>query len=201
MNTSPTIAEQLLEIARHNNGALTSAMLTERGISRGHLLHLVKQGRLLRGTRGTYYLPDTWEDDFLNIQNRFKKGIFSHQTALYLWELTDNTPLFYNLTFPSSYNISQAKHSGIRCHQVIPEWYDLGLTTVPSPCGHTLKSYNRERTLCDLLRSRTRPDDATVLTAFKSYLSDNRRNIPLLLQYAHTLRVSRQIHPYLTILL
>ena len=31
-----------------------------------------------------YATPEIWEDEFVNLQARFKKGIFSNETALFL---------------------------------------------------------------------------------------------------------------------
>ena len=43
------------------------------------------------------------------LQNRFKKGIYSHETALFLWDLTDRTPNRYCMTFPENYNLTNPK--------------------------------------------------------------------------------------------
>ena len=95
-----TQQETIMDLVRANNGILTTARAVENGISRGVLGYMVKQGTLLRASRGVYTLPDVWDDDFLNLQTRFKRGVFSHETALFLWNLTDRTPTAYHMTFP-----------------------------------------------------------------------------------------------------
>ena len=49
---------------------------------------------LKKTVRGVYILPEIWEDKFVNLQARLKKGIFFNETALFLWDLTDCTPAF-----------------------------------------------------------------------------------------------------------
>ena len=44
------------------------------------------------------------EDEYLAAQYRCKKGIYSHETALYFHDLCDRTPLQFMLTFPNGYN-------------------------------------------------------------------------------------------------
>lgn len=96
------ISDQIIQLAKENNGVITSAVISEKGILRGNLKNLVDSGRLERTVRGVYILPEIWEDEFVNLQARFKKGIFSNETALFLWDLTDRTPNRYDMTFPGS---------------------------------------------------------------------------------------------------
>ncbi|MBQ1288690.1 MAG: type IV toxin-antitoxin system AbiEi family antitoxin domain-containing protein [Erysipelotrichaceae bacterium] len=69
---------RILELAKENNGIVTTSMVIEAGISRGILKYLVDIGKLERSARGVYILPGTWDDEFVNMQTRFKKGIYSH---------------------------------------------------------------------------------------------------------------------------
>ena len=191
----------ILNLVHANNGMLTTAMAVENGISRGILGYMVKQGILLRPSRGVYTLPDVWDDEFLNLQTRFKRGIFSHETALFLWDLTDRTPIVYHMTFPTNYNLSNPHLEGIRCAQVKPEFYVLGVETVPSPAGNIIKCYSVERTLCDILRPYYDTDIQIVTDAFKRYARSNKKNIPLLSEYAYKLGVAKKIRTYLEVLL
>ena len=85
----------IIKMAKENNGIVTTAMVVAAGFSRGNLKYLVDRGKLERPSRGIYILPEVWEDEFLNLQSRFRRGIFSHETALFLWDLTDRTPNYY----------------------------------------------------------------------------------------------------------
>ena len=97
-----TDSQRLIEIARQNNGIITTAMVVEAGISRGTLKYLSDAGRVEKTSRGVYTLPEMWEDEFVNIQSRFKRGIFALETALFLCDLTDRTPRRYHMVFPAT---------------------------------------------------------------------------------------------------
>ena len=71
------ISDTIIQLAKENNGVITSAAITEKGISRGNLKKLVDEGKLERSVRGVYILPEVWGDEFVDLQARFKKGIFS----------------------------------------------------------------------------------------------------------------------------
>ena len=71
------VSNQIIKLAKDNNGVVTTAILSEKGILRGNLKKLVDEGKLEKTARGVYILPEVWEDEFLNLQARFKKGIFA----------------------------------------------------------------------------------------------------------------------------
>lgn len=196
-----TMSEKILRLAAEHQGQLTSSMVTERGWSRGVLSYLVRKGSLECVQRGVYVLPGAWEDEFVCYQSRFTKGIFSHETALYLWDLTDRTPSSFHATFPSAYNTASARKAGLICTQTKPEWYALGITEGKTPAGHCVSVYNREHTLCDLLRPRAHADIQQLTEAFRRYVRAEDRNIPLLSDYARRIGVSTQLKPYLEVLL
>ena len=191
----------IMNLIHKNNGMMTTAKAVSSGISRSMLAHLVKRGHLLRPARGVYTLPEIWEDEFLNLQTRFKRGVFSHETALFLWNLTDRTPITYHLTFPTNYNLTNPQKEGIRCAQVKPERYELGITEIKSPAGNSIRCYSMERTLCDILRPQHAADIQVVSEAFKRYTDSNQKNIPLLSAYAARLGVEKRIRTYLEVLL
>ena len=105
MNNSQTI----IELAKQNNGVITTAMVVAAGCSRGSLKYLADNGTVEKSSRGVYTLPTVWEDEFVNLQGRYKRGIFSLGTALFLCDLTDRTPNKYHMTFPGTYNLSSPK--------------------------------------------------------------------------------------------
>lgn len=199
--TDASTGEQMLRLAAENKGQITSAMVTARGWSRGHLLYLVRKGLLEQVQRGIYVLPGVWEDEFACYQSRFTKGIYSHETALYLWGMTDRTPTDFRMTFPATYNIGKAKEAGIRCSQTKASWYSTGISERTTPAGHPVKVYNREHTLCDLVRPRAHADIQQVGAAFRQYVRSTDKNIPLLSSYAKQTGVSEQIKSYLEVLL
>ena len=104
------------------------------------------------------------------------------------------------MTFPESYNLTNAKKEGIICSTVKREWYDLGLVRVKSPGENIITTYNMERTLCDILRKRTEVDTGIAVEAYKRYVAGKEKNIPLLSEYAKKFRVEERVRRYLEVL-
>ena len=195
------VLEEIIEMAKNNNGTVTTAMIVKAGFSRGNLQYLVDKGSLEKSARGIYILPEIWDDEFFNLQSRFKRGIFSLETALFLLDLTDRTPNVYTMTFPATYNLTKVKLANIRCVQCKNELYEIGITQVASPSGNRVNVYNAERTLCDILKPKSSVDIQIVTNSFKRYVARTDKNIPLLSEYAKQLNVENRLRSYLEVLL
>lgn len=193
--------EEIIRMAKENNGTVTTAMVVATGFSRGNIKYLVDKGMIEKSARGVYILPEVWDDEIFNLQNRFKRGIYSHETALFLWDLTDRTPNRYHMTFPANYNLTNPKEENVQCVQCTEVLYELGIADVITPGGNMVKAYSVERTLCDILRPHSRVDIQVVTEAFKRYANKTDRNIPVLSEYSKKLKVEKKLRTYLEVLL
>lgn len=191
----------ILELAIQNKGIVTAAMVKEKNLSAGVLKYLCDNGRLEKTTRGVYMLPASWDDEFINLQGRFKKGIFSHETALFLHNLTDRTSIKFHMTFPTGYNLTMAKTFNVKCHQNKIDIYNTGIVNASTPFENTVRVYCPEKTLCDILVKKSETDIELISTAYKIYKDSNEKNIPLLSEYAKMLRVEKKVRTYLEVLL
>lgn len=55
---------------------------------------------------------DAKEKIMVELQHEYGRGIYSHDTALYLLGYSDRTPAKYTMTFPRGYNIEIKSPSG-----------------------------------------------------------------------------------------
>ncbi len=140
--------KELLEAS--TDGTITAEQVTAAGLHRSVLQELVDDGELYRYARGLYVRSNAWVDDLYLLQRRYGRGIYSHDTALYLLDYSDRTPTRYTMTFPKGYNAQSMKKENILIKRVVPENYTLGVIEVNSPFGNPLRIYDLERTLCSV---------------------------------------------------
>lgn len=191
----------VIELARSNNGVVTSGQVTVAGIPRRRLTEAVEAGELVRVGRGLYILSDAWEDEFLTLQHRFSRGVFSHGSALFLNAMTDTTPSLFAMTFPRSYNASSARAEGVEVHTASDKVLGLGLARLTTPAGNEVRAYDAERTICDMLRGQAVPDMQLLAPAMKAYARSGSRDVPKLLAYARDLGVERKVRERMVMLL
>ena len=77
------------KLLKKNNGIITTREVEEIGINSRVLTRMIEKGIIERVARGIYISADTLEDKYFITQAICKRGIFSHETALYFHENTN----------------------------------------------------------------------------------------------------------------
>ncbi len=183
-----------------SNGIITTGQVTAGGLHREGLRKLLDEGEIYRFSRGIYLRSDAWEDEFFLLQGKYGRGIYSHDTALYLWGYSDRTPSKYTMTFPKGYHAPSLKEEPVLARYAVPENYSLGISDIQSPGGNMIRIYDLERTLCDILRG-SGSDIQIVNHAMKQYASSSQKDIYKLMHYARQLRVESKVLRYMEVLL
>ncbi len=196
-----TGTKKLEELIKKSGGIITTKLAETHNIHRQYLSEFVKKGKLERVAYGIYITPDVWEDKMYNHQIRKEKMIYSHETALYLLDLTDRDPLTYSITVPYGYNTMRLKKEGLIVHSVKKELFSLGTCIKKTIFGNEVKTYNMERTICDIVRDRNNQDIAVVSEALKRYINRKDKDINKLMNYARFFRIENVLRPYLEVLL
>lgn len=196
-----TVPEGLQPILTQNGGTVTTAQANAAGISNERLRLLVKSKDLERAAFGVYVLPGGLVDRMYTAQLRRPKAIYSHETALFLHDLTDRDPINYTVTVPTGYNATRLREDGFSVFTVKRELYGLGVTRLTTMFGNTVTAYGLERTICDVLRSRNQMDIAVVTDAVKRYAGRRDKNLNTLMRMAKAFRVEKPLRGYLEVLL
>jgi len=183
------------------SGIVTTAQVVAADIPRLYLSKMVTKKLLRKVDRGIYAAPEAWEDEMFLLQYKYSKGIFSHETALYIHGFTDRAPTRFVITFPYGYHAESISSTNIRMKKVVKSIYKLGIVERKTTFGNKIRLYNTERTLCDIVKGNNRCDIQIVNQAMKRYALSKEKNISRLLQYAELLRVKPKILVYMEILL
>ena len=192
---------ELQSVLKQNGGMVTTAQANEVGVSNERLRLLVHSGDLERVTTGIYVLPDEFTDKMFIVQLRRPKIIYSHETALFLHELTDRDPISYMVTVPTGYNPTRLREDGFTVFTIKRELHEIGVTKLTTMFGNSVTVYDMERTICDCLRSRNNLDIAVVTDALKRYVKRKDKNLNKLMQMAETFKVTKLLRGYLEVLL
>ncbi len=193
--------EQLEKLIEDHEGLILTRDVTAAGIPRAYLSSLVQDKMLERLAHGVYLARDAFDDEMFRLQAKNKKIVFSHETALFLHDLTDRDPVEWSVTIPYGYNATHLREEGVKVYTVKKDLHHLGVTELQTAYGRPILAYDKERTICDILRNRNNMDAAVLNEGIRRYLDDRDRNIPLLLRYAKELGVYQLMRMYVAILL
>ncbi len=168
----------------------------------GMIQKAVSNGSLIRLERGIYATPELIEDEYFLIQMKYSRGVFSGFSAMYLQNMSDHLPENYHMTFPKGYNSKTLREDPrpIVIKRVMPKLYDMGITVINTAYGNPVRVYDRERTLCDILRGQGIDADLTK-HAMREYVGSGDVNIRKLVSYADALHVRSKIDSYIRVLL
>jgi len=192
---------KIFEIIEKNNGYVTTREVVENGINKIFLTNMVRNGKLVRISRGYYGLPNYIEDDYYKLASKSKNARYSMATALYLHNLSDRTPLVYNITLPFGYNGALQKEKNVVLNFVNRKILDLGMIEMTSPFGMRIKVYDVERTICDIIKNKNKMDAEIFSKALKEYAKSKNKNLNKLMKYAKAMNIEKKVSEYMEVLL
>lgn len=193
--------EKLEKLIQKQHGTVLSADLDLYEIPRTYLQMMVAEGKLERVDRGVYVSIDAIEDEMYAMQTKYPKLIYSHETALYLHGLSDRTPFEYSASVPSGYKVVGSVADRFKIYYIKKELHELGVETVKSSHGNPIRAYDVERTVCDLIRSRSRIDVQILNDALKRFVKLKSADHSILLEYARKLKAESVLKSYLEVLI
>lgn len=194
--------DKLRQIMKSRQGILLTSDLANFNIPRTYLSIMEQNGEIERVSRGVYRSAATFiEDELFSFQSKYRSTIFSHETALYLHDLTDRSPLTYSISVPTGYHSHFLNSSGHKIFYVNRDIFELGVVSMNTPYGNKVKATDLERTICDIVRSRNQIDIQVRNTALKRYAKHKGRNLDQLYNYAKRFRIQTIVREYLEILL
>lgn len=147
---------RLYEIAAAQEGHFTTKQAAEAGYSPQLLIHHVHAGRVVRLRRGVYRLVHfpAGEHEDLVVAWLWSEcsGVFSHETALSLSDLSDVLPSRIDLTLPAAWRARRLRiPSGVPLHYAdVPAADRAWRDAVPITCPR--------RTLADCAQASLSPD-------------------------------------------
>ena len=191
----------LTQLLEKGNGYIKTSDVLNLDISNSYFYEYVADHSLIRVARGLYKAEYAWHDILYEISTLNQQVCFSHETALYLNDLMEREPFEITVTAPRGYNATHLRKRQIRVYQLEKQLYLLGKSELNTPFGNKVNAYNKERSICDLLRHKAKTDIQIFQAAFKLYFERQDKNIPLLMQYAQKFNLEETMRKYMEVLL
>lgn len=193
--------EKLEKLIQKQHGTILSSDADQNDIPRTYLHLMVAEGKLDRVDRGIYVSSESIEDEMYSMQGKYPKLVYSHETSLFLHDLSDRTPFKYSATVPSGYKVVETLSERFKIFFIKKELHELGMVTIQSSHGNHIRTYDIERTICDIIRSRNRIDAQILNDALKRYVTLKSANHIKLMEYARALKIEAVLKRYMEVLL
>ncbi len=180
-------------IFERNGGFITRKDIDEENIPSWFLSDYVKKNNLRKIAPGFYASDEYAVDEYHVLQMRYPKYIFSGMSALYIHYLTDKIPADIYVTCPQGYHPSKNRSDSLIITRISdPELYSLGMDEAETMFGNKVRAYDKERTICDLIKHRDEYDGETFVKAIKNYVNGE-ANQSKLFRYAKRMKIEKKV--------
>lgn len=190
-------------VIESKGGVAKSSDFVAAGMRAVDIVNMCNAGFLDRVRHGYYQLaeqPSASEEQLL--ATLIPQGIVCVESALFHYGYSDFTPRKWSIAVPRS--MSRAKLDvdvlALQPYYVQQDLYELGKTT-DNFDGVMLSVYDRERTICDCFKYRSRLDNEMFNKAINAYANDKKKNLNNLSAYAKKLRVYKKLTDLMEVLL
>lgn len=131
------------------------------------------------------------------INSLFPDAILCMETALFYYRYSDRNPVEWNITIDknTSRQRTQIDYPFVKAYRVEPALLSVGETKGEIDFTE-VRIYDRDRTICDILRNMNKMDKEIFNKAIQNYVKDPKKNIPNLIQYAKVLRVQKRVKDF-----
>ena len=186
------LTDTIKQIMNINNGMLSTRMIEPLNISRQYLSIMENNNDIEKVSRGIYLSPSAFEDSYFSFQQKYKKAIFSHMNALYFYGMTEEFPYNYTVTVPQSYHVDTVNE---KCNvfYVSDDIYELGIVEIETPNGNKVRAYDKERCICDIIRSKGRMDLEQVKKTIKQYMQCKDKDMVKLSEYSKKMGINKKV--------
>lgn len=186
---------KLKEIFRHYGFVMTTGELNAEKLYYSDIQQLINDGLVEKIKRGYYHWIDAFDSSEIVIINKlFPDAILCMETALFYYSYSDRNPAEWNITISKNTFRQRVKieYPFVKAYRIEPDLLPVGETKGEIDFVK-VRIYDRDRTICDVLRNMNKMDKEIFNKAIQNYVKDSQKNIPNLMQYAKKLRVQQRV--------
>lgn len=178
------------------NFTMTTAQLNKEKLYYRDIQRMLDEGLIEKIKRGYYHwIEDYGTSEVALINSLFPDAVFCMETALFFYKYSDRNPAEWNITVDknTSRQRTNIDYPFIKAYRVEPALLHLGETDGIIEFTK-VRIYDRDRTICDVLRNMSKMDKEIFNKAIQRYVNDPQKNIPNLMEYAKALRVQKKVN-------
>ncbi|MCC8169310.1 MAG: type IV toxin-antitoxin system AbiEi family antitoxin domain-containing protein [Oscillospiraceae bacterium] len=186
--------ENLKKIFAEYDYIMSTAQLNSRNIYYRNIQQMLKDGLIEKVRRGYYrWLDDDGSSEVVIINKLFPDAVLCMETALFHYGYSDRNPAEWHIAIDKNASRQRTKidYPFIKAYRIESDLLAIGETKGEIDCT-PVRIYDRDRTMCDVLKNMNKMDREIFNKAVQGYVGDSKKNIPNLMRYAKELRVQNR---------
>lgn len=195
--------EILKTVIENNGGIAKTSDFVANGINKYEVAAFCKEGVIERICRGFYQLPQS--ENIIEeqlIRELLPQGIICVESALFHYGYSDFSPREWSIAVPrTAYRaVKNIDEFPVKAYYIRRELLDIG-KALSDFNGVILPVYDRERTICDCFKYRTKLDNEIFNKAVNAYTADEKKNLANLSIYAKEMQLYTKVMSVMEVLL
>jgi predicted transcriptional regulator of viral defense system len=179
-------------------GILKTSEINQCGLTSRQINNLLSDGLITKIKHGFYELTDYMVREEVIIARLFPEAVIFLESALMQYDYTDRIPQMWQIavdknTSKSKFNID---YPFIQPFYIKGEYVNIGVDYMDVD-NVRVNIYNRDRTICDVLRYEKKLEKEVFNKAIQRYLQDDRKNIRKLYEYGKVMKIEKKIQTYI----
>ena len=185
----------LKKIFSNYNYVMTAAQLNEEKLYYRNIQRMLEEGLIEKIKRGYYHwIEDDGKSELVIINTLFPDAVLCMDTALFYYRYSDRSPAEWHIAIDKNTSRQRTKidYPFVKAYRTEATLLPVGETKGEMDFIE-VRIYDRDRTICDVLRNMNKMDKEIFNKAIQNYVKDPKKNIPNLMQYAKELRVQKRV--------
>ncbi|MDY0255974.1 type IV toxin-antitoxin system AbiEi family antitoxin domain-containing protein [Gudongella oleilytica] len=187
--------QKIIQEFEKHGGILKTSELNELGLSSRQIKKLLQEGEISKIKYGYYELADEVNSEEAMIARLFPKAVVFLESALLHYNYTDRIPTAWQIAVDrdsekSQYNID---YPLVEPFYQESKYLSIGVTTFEVN-GVEVRIFDRDRTMCDIMRYEKKLEKEVFTNAVMRYNKDPQRNIRRLFEYAEMFNITKKVH-------
>lgn len=190
--------QKLNKLFNKNKGILKTNQLKKAGFSDRKIKKLLIQGKINKIKRGYYEINNNIYPEDVIIARLFPEAIIYLESALFHYKYIDRVPSETQIAVNKNNEKSKYKidYPLIKVFYIEPKILQIGVDYYEK-MGIKIKIFDRDKTICDVIRYRNKLDVEIFRKSIKSYINDQNKNLKNLELYSKKLNIQDKIDKYL----
>lgn len=188
----------IYEEFKNYGGILKTSQLNKIGITSRQINKLLEKNEIIRIKHGYYELANKTYPEEVIIGRLFSKAVIFLESALMHYGYTDRIPSAWQIAVDRDSEKSQYEidYPALEVFYMEPKLLQLGLDEIKIE-NVDIKIFNRDRTMCDILRHENKLEREVFTGAIQSYVNDPKKNVVKLIKYAKILNIENKMQTYI----
>jgi predicted transcriptional regulator of viral defense system len=186
--------QKIIQEFEKNGGILKTAELKELGLSSRQIRKLFQEGEISKIKYGYYELADEVNPEEVIIARLFPDAVIFLESALLHYHYTDRIPTAWQIAVDRDSEKSQYRieYPLIEPYYQEAKFLSIGVAIYEIQ-GVEVKIFNKDRTMCDIIRYENKLEKEVFTNAVMRYNIDPQKNIRRLFEYAEMFNITKKV--------